>query len=110
MSMTPEQLTEAQAANRAKWAAHNDRIMAAPRNGFERAITHAYRALETYADTHLDRYESPIGEDYVLGAVWANMARAFLGLLDGETGRFDCGDLHTRVHELATKHGIDLEQ
>lgn len=109
MTMTPEQLAEAQAANRAKWAAHNDAVMRAPRNGFECALTSAFDALGEYADAHLDRYESPIGDDYILGAAWADMARAFLALLDGETGRFDCGDLDGRVRDLATKHGVDLE-
>lgn len=109
MSMTPEQLAEAQAANRAKWAAHNDAIMRAPRNGFERALTDAYRALETYAAAHLDRYESPIGEDYVFGAAWADMARAFRSLLGGESGRFECGEMDGRVLALATRHGVDLE-
>lgn len=107
--MTEQELKTAQAINRAKWAAHNDRIIAAPRGGFERAIAWHWKALADYAKEHQKRYESPIGDDAILGEHWKQSALAFLGFLNGDCGRFDCGDLDGRVRVLADSSGVDLE-
>lgn len=77
---------------------------------FEMPLKAFLRALADYADAHQARYESPIGEDYVLGEHWKQAARAFLGLLNGESGRFDCGTLDGCVRELARRAGFSPEE
>lgn len=81
-----------------------------PRPGFESAIVSGYRALSEFATAHLEAYGSKIGEDYVLGEHWRDMARALLGMLNGESGRLDCGTIDSAIRELAAAHGVELDQ
>lgn len=55
------------------------------------------RALAVYADDHHLRYERPIAHDYVLGTDWRRALASVRGLLDGETGRLDCGDVDRAI-------------
>lgn len=71
-----------------------------PAPGFETAIVGMLRALAQYADAHRQRYGGNIREDYVIGDSWQSLGRALLGLLDGETGRLDCGVLYGFVAGL----------
>jgi len=80
----------------------------APR-GFETPILLFCRALASYAEQHAARFDGPIGEDYVLGDYWRSMAQATLGLLNGDTGRLDCGSVDAWIRETATAHGVDLD-
>lgn len=82
--------------------------MESPRAGFETAILVMLRGLRWYAEAHSKRYESPIGDDGVLGESWAQGLRALRGLLNGETGRFDCGTLDSEICALAKAHGVEL--
>lgn len=50
-------------------------------------------AWEAYADAHRERFEDNIGNDFVLGAYWAEVGLAIKRLLDGETGGLDCGSI-----------------
>ena len=61
--------------------------------GCEIPVVNAIAAWLDYANEHERRYESPIGDDGVLGQCWLEMGRAIRGLLNGETGRLDCGTL-----------------
>lgn len=76
----------------------------------ERAIVAFCRALNDYARTHLLRYGSPIGEDGVLGQDWEVMARALIGLLNGETGRLDCGTLDKAIRAMAKDAEVNLDE
>jgi hypothetical protein len=87
------------------WRDRHDDAMTAPRN-FEVPIVHLYRALISYAAQHERRYESRIGEDFVLGPAWLAIARNLLRLLDGETGRLDCGTLDGDLRRLAVSVGF----
>lgn len=78
-----------------------------PHSDHERAIKGMLLALAIYADAHERAYDSPIGEDGVLGEHWKDMARAFLGMLNGEAGRFDCGTLDGCVRKLARQVGFE---
>lgn len=58
-----------------------------------------------YADLHKARYESGIGEDGVLGECWARIGVELLGLLNGESGRLDCGTLDGFIRDTLTAEG-----
>lgn len=66
--------------------------------------------LKTYAAAHRELYGSPIGEDYVLGMHWLNMADALVGLLNGETGAIDCGAFDGEVRGLAREQGFTEQE
>lgn len=78
-------------------------------SAFESAIVNSYVAAVDYADAHLHRYKSPIGEDYVLGPAWVNWLRSIRVLLNGETGGLDCGTMDRNLIELAEEHGMRLD-
>lgn len=50
-----------------------------------------------------------IGEDYVLGPEWATIGRALLALLNGETGRLDCGTLDGIIRDTLRAEGTEDE-
>ena len=58
---------------------------------------------------HKARFESAIGEDYVLGPQWQAIGEGLRGLLNGETGRLDCGTLDGFILATLDENGIDTE-
>lgn len=74
---------------------------------FERAIVDMIYALARYADDHHGRYESGIGQDGVLGADWAQAVNAVRGLLNGETGRLDCGTVDGLLCKMLELEGVE---
>jgi len=90
-------------------AAHHSAVMY-PRPEFESPVLELLVGLAGYADAHRDRYESEVGEDGVLGDHFEEIARGLLGLLNGETGRLDCGTLDGAIRKLckaAKAEGIE---
>ena len=77
--------------------------------GFSAHICNMLLGWARYAEAHKDRYESPIGEDYFIGKAWADQGRALRTLLNGETGRLDCGTLDAFILNTAADHGVNLE-
>lgn len=77
---------------------------------FGDSIVQMFKALVQYAECHREAYESPIGEDYVMGEYWLNMASGLSGLLNGETGTLDCGEWDLRIRLLALNNGFTEEQ
>jgi len=61
-----------------------------------------------YADVHKARFESEIGEDYVLGPQWEAIGDSLRGVLNGETGRLDCGTLDGLILGVMKDAGIDI--
>jgi len=88
------------------WIDMHARALSVPR-GPETPIVGFRNALHRYAEYHKDRYETPIGADGVLGPAFLDMAKAFIRLLDGETGRLDCGTLWGETDELLKRHGFE---
>jgi hypothetical protein len=41
-----------------------------------------------------------------MGPEWFALGKAIHGLLDGETGRLDCGTLSTIIHDTAAAEGF----
>jgi hypothetical protein len=77
--------------------------------GFERPVVQIVRSLAEYAAEHAARYESPIGEDGVMGDCWADIARGAIRLLNGETGNLDCGSVESGIRALAKAVGFEDE-
>ena len=75
----------------------HEQAMRIPMRGHEGAIVSLFEGLEKYAKAHEARYGSPISEDYFLGPAHASIAEGIRTLLNGETGRFDCGTLDARL-------------
>lgn len=80
--------------------AHFD-AMQNPRPGFERAIVYMLKGWAEYADAHAKRYDSAIGDDGVLGDPWETIGQSIIDLLNGETGRLDCGTLDGVIRRIA---------
>lgn len=77
-----------------------------PKKIMEQAIVHACAALRHFGEGHRALYESPIGEDGVLGNYWLGMARALVGMLNGESGRLDCGTVDGSIRDMAREFGF----
>lgn len=82
--------------------------MANPK-GTEKPIVAMLTAWEDYAEWHEDRFESSIGDDYVLGRAWTNIGMALLDLLNGDCGRLDCGHLDAQIRDRMERAGIDAD-
>lgn len=91
------------------WAGEHARALQAPRD-FECAIVHLRSALLSYATEYKYRFDGDqIGQDSVLGEAWLQIARAYLALLNGETGRLDCGTLDGEMRRWAQQYGFEVE-
>lgn len=75
--------------------------MTNPKSEFEAAIVLMIRGFAEYADAHKVRYDSPIGEDFVLGRPWKQIGKSIIDLLNGETGRIDCGTIDGLIRKIA---------
>jgi hypothetical protein len=97
-------------ANMGNWQNRHNAAVEHPAAGFERAIITMLRGWLEYAEVHHAQYESLIGDDGVLGDEWRDLGKAIHGLLDGMTGRLDCGTLSTLIHDTLKANGIEEEQ
>jgi len=75
----------------------------------ESAIVRMVHSWAMYADAHAIRFESSIGEDYVLGPEWEAIGKGLLGLLNGETGELDCGTVDGMIRDILKANGFDGE-
>lgn len=76
---------------------------------FSCALASLYDGLNSYRQAHAEAYGSPLAEDHFLGEEWKTMAKALLGLLNGELGVFDGGQLDGAIRDLAVKAGFDRD-
>ncbi len=75
---------------------------------FESSMVQMLSAWARYADNHRTRYQSPIGEDYVLGREWTAIGLGLRGLLNGDCGpRLDCGTLDGFILDTLRANGVD---
>ena len=84
----------------------HQKAITAPR-GPEVGVVSLLRGWLQYADTHKARYDSGIGEDYVLGEDWRKMGFCLIGLLNGELGRLDGGSLDSLIRDTLKAEGFD---
>jgi hypothetical protein len=93
---------------------HRDAMMQLPTRhpaaAFENAIVRMLRALAIYADAHFERFDSPLGEDYVLGDAWADALDGVRRLLEGERGRLDAGAVDNMIRNMAELNGFDRKE
>lgn len=62
-----------------------------------------------YAEDHRARFESPIGQDGVLGDYWESIGDALRGLLNGDCGRLDCGTLDGFILRTMAGNGVSTD-
>jgi hypothetical protein len=95
--------------NTGNWQRRHNDAVTAPRAGFEAAIVAMLRGWATYAQAHRDAYDSPIGDDGVLGPEWAAIGHAMLGLLNGDLQRLDGGTLDAFIRDTLTANGAEVD-
>jgi hypothetical protein len=78
-------------------------------NGLERALVIMLRGWLEYAESYKARFESEIGDDYVLGNEWFAIGVAMLSLLNGDLGRLDGGTLDAIIRDNLTEQGFDCD-
>lgn len=75
----------------------------------EIAVVMMLKGWAVYAEAHRKAFDSPIGEDYVLGPEWRAVGLGIRGLLNGVTGRLDCGTLDAFILDTLKENGFDVE-
>lgn len=96
------------AGNMGNWQQRHLSALFTPREN-EAGIVGMVKMWLHYADMRKLRFESGIGEDYVLGTEWDAIGRGLLGLLNGETGRLDCGTLDGCIRGALVAEGFTEE-
>ena len=100
-------VTETTIAN--NWATRHNVAVSHPAKA-EKGILDACYALEAMAEAHAERYATVIGDDGVLGECWLKILHGVRGMLNGETGRLDCGTVDGWLVRLALEHGFTDEE
>ncbi len=77
---------------------------------FETPLVAMLLGWEQYAVDHKTRYDSPIGDDGVLGPHWRDIGLGLRGLLNGDCGpRLDCGTLDAFLLGTLEANGVETE-
>ena len=74
------------------------------------AMCSAIRAWADIADNHLRAYDSPIGDDGVLGPAWQKIGDGLLDLLNGECGALDAGTLDRMIRAVLRSQRAESEE
>ena len=90
------------------WLARHLIALDKPR-GPEVAIVAFRSGLLAYGLEHARFGGSALNDDSFLGAAWLSMARGYIALLNGPTGRLDCGVLDGEVRRWAKGFGFEDE-
>ena len=96
------------AGNLGDWQTRHRAALRHPR-GAEAPILGMLTSWLQYADQHREAYESGIGDDYYLGPQWASIGRSLLSVLNGDTGRLDCGTLNALIRDVLVTEGFTHE-
>jgi hypothetical protein len=91
------------------WQGEHAKALHIPR-GAEIPFVSLLNGWLEYADSHSRRFETGIGEDYVLGPQWAAIGSALLSLLNGELGRLDGGSLDSLIRDTLAAEGFDADK
>ena len=76
----------------------------------EAIIRDSIIAWARYGEQHWVLYHSHIGKDGVLGVAFKAMGNALRDMLNGNTGRLDCGTLDKLILDIAKACDVDLEE
>lgn len=91
------------------WLARHHLALGQPR-GIEIPIVSFRKGLLEYGLQHAVEFQGcRLGGDSALGVAWLEMARGFIALLNGPTGRLDCGTLDGEVRRWAEQFGFEEE-
>lgn len=101
---------ESQCTGKNPWGANHVSALRFPRNDAEKAIGLMVKGLVAYVDSTKAEWGDHVGNDYVLGVHVKELAQAVLGLLNGPTGRLDCGTLDGLIRDVCELAGIDLDK
>ncbi len=96
--------------NAGDWQTRHNSAVMLPRSGAELAIVSMLNGWLAYAASHQERYEDLIGNDGVLGKPWAEIGASIASLLDGETGRLDCGTLSSLINNTMRANGVEVQE
>ena len=103
-------MTEQQKAGYSAMVRHRN-AYSTPRKGFEASLVSMIEGIDQYAAAHFKAYDTNVANDYVLGASLAGALTAVRGLLDGELGRLDGGELWGKLEAVAKRAGwADLDE
>lgn len=89
---------------------HRHAIARSYQHPFGSALRAMLEGWERYALAHRDRYDDPVGKDYVLGPAWYEAGQAIRRLLDGECGGWDCGSLNHNILRIMGENGFDCQE
>ncbi len=93
-----------------QWLINHHKALQAPRGNEEPVVT-LRSALIQYGVYYPERFVGcTLGGDSFLGAAWLQIAQGYLALLNGETGRLDCGTLDRELRDMARRFGFDEAQ
>lgn len=67
-------------------------------------------ALSEYADMYRNRFESKLGDDYVLGEGWRDAVKGVMVLLNGELHGLDGGLTDRQLRHMLTTEGFDNDE
>ena len=90
------------------WQERHDAAVYLPVHETEPGVVPMLRGWAVYAAKHFQHNGSPIGEDYVLGPQWEQIGLGIRGLLNGITGRLDCGTLDAFILDTLSENGFDV--
>ena len=80
------------------------------RKPFETPIAGMLHLWAQYAADHKAEYDALIGDDYVIGPAWEAIGDGIRELLNGQTGRLDCGTLDAFILDTMRENGVDVEE
>ena len=98
--------TDGKAFKENKWGARHVSAWMNPR-GQERAIVGLFKSAADYADTHKERFESPVGKDGVLHVGFLQIIGGIRVFLNGELGRLDGGTLDALLFAMLKEAGFN---
>lgn len=92
--------------NMGDWQLRHRAAILYPRN-VEIPIVTMLNGWITYAKQHKARFDSTIGEDGFLSEPWESIGDALRDMLNGSTGRLDCGTLDGLILDTMLENGIN---
>lgn len=93
----------------ANWQQRHVSALKSPK-GFEAPILSLIEGLQDYRVEYEARYESKIGDDYVLGTSYLRLARTIIELLNGEIGRLDGGSIQRLIRQTLDAAGFSEDE
>ena len=88
------------------WKERHLRAVTVP-NSEERGIVEMLRGWLRYADEYRAIYSEGIGQDYFIGPIWEQIGQSIRELLNGATGRLDCGTVDGVIVDTLSAEGVE---